>query len=117
MIVDHRTYTVRAGTLRRQLALYDQHGLAVQSRHLGPPIAFLVPETGELNTYVHMWAFKDFADREARRASLDKDEAWQAYFAKAFEAGYIVKQETKLMTLVEFTNGPSRLQACFSAES
>ena len=28
MLIDHRTYTVRAGTLRKQLALYEKHGLA-----------------------------------------------------------------------------------------
>jgi len=31
MLLDHRTYTVRAGTLRKQMALYEKHGLASQS--------------------------------------------------------------------------------------
>ena len=30
MLLDHRTYTVRAGTLRKQLALYEKHGFAAQ---------------------------------------------------------------------------------------
>ena len=33
MLIDHRTYTVRVGTLRKQIALYEKHGLAAQKRH------------------------------------------------------------------------------------
>ena len=28
MLLDHRTYTVRVGTLSKQLALYEKHGFA-----------------------------------------------------------------------------------------
>ena len=38
MLVDHRTYTVRPGTFRKQLALYENHGLAPQKRHFGEPL-------------------------------------------------------------------------------
>ena len=39
MLIDHRTYTLRPGTLRKQLALYEKHGLAHQKRHFGEPLA------------------------------------------------------------------------------
>jgi hypothetical protein len=32
----------RVGTLRKQLALYEQHGYAVQKKHFGEPLAWLV---------------------------------------------------------------------------
>ena len=54
MLIDHRTYTVRAGALRKQLALYEKHGLAHQKRHFGEPLAWLVSETGDVNSYVHI---------------------------------------------------------------
>src|SRR5687768_13964681 len=38
MIFDHRTYTVRPGTLPKQLELYEKHGKAPQERHLGKPL-------------------------------------------------------------------------------
>ena len=41
MIVDHRTYTVRPGTLRKQLALYEKHGFAAQKRYFGEPLAYI----------------------------------------------------------------------------
>ena len=58
MLLDHRTYTVRPGTLRKQLALYEKHGFAAQKRHFGEPLAYLVSETGDINTYVHIWALR-----------------------------------------------------------
>ena len=65
MLLDHRTYTVRPGTLRKQLALYEKHGLAAQKRYFGEPLAWLVSETGDVNTYVHIWVYEDAADRTA----------------------------------------------------
>ena len=37
MIFDHRTYTCQPGTIKKQLALYEEHGLPAQSRNLGGP--------------------------------------------------------------------------------
>jgi hypothetical protein len=98
MLLDHRTYTVRPGTLNLQLELYATFGLPAQTRHLGPPLMFLITETGELNTYVHIWAYADAADRMRRRAALQTDPDWLVYAEKAATAGYITRQETKLMT-------------------
>ena len=41
MLLDHRTYTVRAGCLRKQMALYEKHGLAIQKKYFGEPLAWL----------------------------------------------------------------------------
>ena len=63
MLLDHRTYTCRPGTLRKQLALYQEHGWAAQTEHLGQPFAYLTTETGDVNVYVHIWMYEDAADR------------------------------------------------------
>lgn len=102
MLLDHRTYTVRPGTMRKQLALYEKHGLAPQKRHFGEPLAYAVAETGDVNTYVHIWVYEDVADRAARRASLMQDPEWRAYLEMNAEAGYLLKQESKLMSPVPF---------------
>lgn len=102
MLFDHRTYTVRPGTLKLQLALYERFGLETQRRHLGEPFAFLITETGELNTFVHIWTYEDSADRMRRRDALQVDSTWLVYADKAAAAGYITKQETKLMTSASF---------------
>jgi hypothetical protein len=46
MIFDHRTYTVKPGMMRKQLELYEKHGLQAQIRHLGAPVLYGVTETG-----------------------------------------------------------------------
>jgi NIPSNAP protein len=102
MLLDHRTYTVRPGTLRKQMALYEKHGMAAQTRHFGPPLAWLVSETGDVNTYIHIWVYEDAADRTAKRTALFKDPEWLAYLEMNAEAGYLVKQESKLMSPAPF---------------
>jgi hypothetical protein len=102
MLIDHRTYTVRPGTMSQQLKLYEEFGLAAQKRHLGEPLAYLVAESGELNTYVHIWVYKDAADRETRRAAMQADPEWQVFMRKNAEAGNLIKQVNKLMTPAAF---------------
>jgi hypothetical protein len=102
MLVDHRTYTVKPGTMAKQMALYQEYGLAAQKRHLGEPLAYLITESGEVNTFVHMWVYKDAADRAARRAAMSADPDWQAYVQKNAEAGYLIGQKNNLMTPAPF---------------
>jgi hypothetical protein len=91
MLLDHRTYTVRPGTIRKQLALYEKHGLTPQKRHFGDPLA-----------YLHIWVYEDAADRSRKRASLMADPEWLAYLEMNAEAGFLLKQENKLMTDAAF---------------
>jgi NIPSNAP len=102
MLLDHRTYTLRPGTLRKQLELYEQFGLGPQKRHFGEPLAWLVSETGDVNSYVHIWIYEDFADRARKRTALFKDPEWLAYLEKNAAAGYLIKQESKLMSPAPF---------------
>jgi hypothetical protein len=102
MLYDHRYYCVRSGTLAKQLALYEQLGWEVQKKHLGDPLAFLVTETGNVNSYIHIWKYEDAEDRKRRRAALAADPAWKGYIEKAAEAGYIVSQQTSLLVNAPF---------------
>ncbi|CAG2151664.1 NIPSNAP family protein [Cupriavidus plantarum] len=102
MLYDVRTYTCRPGTIKKHLALYAEHGYAIQSRHLGKPLAYMQTDTGNVNSYTHIWVYESAADREARRQSLQKDPAWVEYLKLSAEAAYLVSQENKLMTPVSF---------------
>jgi hypothetical protein len=102
MLVDHRTYTVKPGTMAKQMALYQEFGLTAQKRHLGEPLAYLITESGEVNTFIHMWVYKDAADRAARRAAMSADPDWQLYIQKNGEAGYLIAQKNSLMTPAPF---------------
>ena len=102
MLVDHRTYRVRPGTLAAHLEIYEKNGFAAQTRHLGQPVAYLFAESGELNTIVHIWGYEDAADRAKRRAAMQADPDWKAYVKKSGEAGYLVEQRTCLMVPAGF---------------
>ncbi len=102
MIYDHRTYVCRPGTIRKQLALYAEHGFAAQRRILGEPVLYAQTETGDVNAFVHIWRYEDAADRAARRANLAADPEWLAYLARSAEAGYLVSQVNTLLTSAPF---------------
>lgn len=102
MLLDVRTYTCRPGTIKLQVELYEQYGLKPQTRHLGAPFAWLIAETGPLNTFTHIWAYDSAADREKKRAAMHADPDWQDYLKKSAAAGYLVAQENRLMTPAAF---------------
>ena len=102
MLFDVRTYTCRPGSIKRHLALYADQGMAAQQRHLGEPVFYGVCETGDPNQYVHIWVYHSAADRESKRAAMQADPHWQAYVAASAEAGWLVKQENKLMVDAPF---------------
>ena len=102
MLIDHRTYRVKPGTVKPHLEIYEKYGLVPQTRHLGKPVAYMFAETGDLNTIVHMWAYENAADREAKRAAMMADPEWQVYLKANTEAGYLENQVTKLMVPASF---------------
>jgi len=102
VIVDFRTYRCRPGTAGLQMDVYEKLGFATQVKYCGEPIAYLSAESGDLNTLVHLWAFKDAGDRAERRAAMAKDPAWHVYVQKNVETGYIVDQRTSLMVPAKF---------------
>ena len=102
MLLDVRTSCCRPGTIKKHLALYEEFGKAPQSKNLGQPLAYLTTETGNPNEYVHIWVYKNAADREARRAAMWAVADWVAYTKKSAELGALVSQSNKLMTPVDF---------------
>lgn len=102
MLLDVRTYTCRPSTLKKHLALYEQLGKNPQTRFLGQPVAFMVTETGNVNQYLHIWAYDDAGDRERKRAALWADPEWLAYTVESAKLGALEKQENVLMTPAAF---------------
>lgn len=106
MIYDHRTYTCRPGTIQSQLQLYAEHGWAIQSRHLGEPLLFAATETGNVNSYIHIWVYESAADREQKRARLQQDPEWIGYLKKSAEAGNLVSQTNTILKSAPFFTAP-----------
>jgi len=111
MVIDVRTYTCRPGMLGAHLAVYEKWGKAAQLRHVGPPLAYLVPVTGNPNQFVHIWAYAGMADRDAKRKALDADAEWIKYRFERDKLGALTAQENKLMKPVDFFADPAALPA------
>ncbi len=104
MIYDHRTYTCRPGTIKKQLALYEQYGWPAQTRHLGQPLLYASTETGDVNSYVHIWIYDSADDRAKKRAAMQADDDWLDYLKRSAEAGYQVSQVNKILQPASFFN-------------
>jgi hypothetical protein len=101
MIVDHRTYTVHHGRMAEYLERYERIALPIQRRHLGTLVGYYVSDIGPLNQVVHIWAYRDIADRETRRARMAQDPEWQEFMKG--NAGSFVAQENKIMKPAPFS--------------
>ena len=91
MIVQHRTYTLKALHTGEFLKLYERAALPLQHKYLGHLIGFYVSEIGPLNEVVHLWGFASLAERERRRALMEADPAW------------VVEQSTKMLRTTAFS--------------
>jgi hypothetical protein len=107
MLYDVRTYACRPGTIKKHQALYLEYGFEVQKRHLGEPLVYLLTDTGDVNSYLHIWVYQNAADRETRRAAMMRDPQWLDYLGKSADAGYLIKQENRLMVRAPFFQPPA----------
>ena len=102
MLIDMRSYTCKPGMLQKHIELYKEFGMAPQTRALGQPVAWMTTETGNINQFVHLWAYENAADREKKRAAMEADADWQEYKRRSAELGALVHQENRLMKQCDF---------------
>jgi hypothetical protein len=101
VIVEERIYTLHPGQAPEYLRLYAAEGLEIQRAILGRMVGYFSTEAGPLNQIVHLWAYRDLAERAERRARLGADPGWQAYLKKI--RPLIVGQENKLLVPAAFS--------------
>ena len=107
VLFDVRTYRTLPARMPAQLELYSKFGYPVQLRYMGEPVVYAAAESGELNTFHHIWVYESAADREAKRAQMAKDPDWKVYLGENAKAGHIVEQRNVLMTPVAFAPKPA----------
>jgi hypothetical protein len=82
MIVEQRDYHVHTGKLGMLVELYATEGIELQQDILGNLLGVFTTDVGALSTYTSLWGYASHAEREERRARLQRDERWQAFLAK-----------------------------------
>lgn len=105
MIVEHRTYTFKPGTIDGWMKQYEAEGLPIQKRHLGRFLGCYASEIGRLHTIVLIWAYDSLADRETRRAAMYVDPDWQAFIGGIWGLEAIQTQDVMIMNPAPFSPG------------
>jgi hypothetical protein len=103
MILEHRTYTFRPGTVDGWMKKYEAEGLPVQKRHLNRFVGLYVSEIGPLHTTVLMWAYESLADREARRTAMYADPDWQKFIDEIWALNAIERQDVMIMNPASYS--------------
>lgn len=100
MIYEMRTYRLRTGAVPAYLKLVGEEGIAIQRGHLGTLVGYYATEIGPLNEIVHVWGYRDLAERETRRAALAADPARAAFLPKI--QALIETMESKILRAAPF---------------
>ena len=109
MIHELRVYDLRPGTGPEYLSLFLQHGLGAVTRHL-PLAGYWLTESGTLNRLYHLWIYTDLAERDAARAGLAEDQAWNERFVpRGFPL--IQRQHNMFMELISGSDDIRRAEA------
>lgn len=107
MIVEQRTYVVKAGRTAEFLAAVETLGLPVMRPLLGGLIGYFVTEIGALDEVVHLWAYESLDDRAKRRKAVEEHPGWPVFtntVRPLFE-----RMESRIMAPASFT--PLTLEA------
>jgi len=100
MIVEHRTYTLKAGKLAEYFRHYESEGMPIQRRYLPAMVGYYSTEIGPLNQVIHLWAYRSYEERTRCREAMRADPGWAPYLSKIHPL--IVAMETKLLTPARF---------------
>jgi NIPSNAP len=111
MIVEHRTYTFRPGSVDAWMRKYEVEGLPIQKRHLNTFLGLYVSEIGRLHTTVLMWGYDSLADREARRSAMYADPEWSRFIGEIWALGAILSQDVMIMNPAPFSPDGGKREA------
>ncbi len=101
MIIEHRTYRFKPGTIPQFMARYQAGPLELQTRILGNLIGYFVTEIGPLNETVHLWGYDSLEERTRRRALLMAEPEWRAAMQDILPM--LESQETKILLPTGFS--------------
>lgn len=79
MIIEERDYLIKVGKLAAFVKAYEEKGLPIQQRYLGPLLGHFTTEIGELNHVVSFWGYKSLDERAQRRQQMMEDPRWLDY--------------------------------------
>ena len=95
-IYEMRTYTYQPGTMNEVLKRW---AAAIPHREVYSPLAAgMYSELGGLNRWMHVWPYKDLAERDSVRAEAGKNEHWPPQTRE-----FLSRQENKILIPASFS--------------
>ena len=95
MIYEFRTYTLKPRSLAE---VEKRYGEAYEYRKKYSPLtAFWHTEIGPLNEIIHVWGYKDLAERARIRAEASKDANWPPKIRD-----FVIDQDVEILTPLSF---------------
>jgi len=95
MIYEFRTYKLKPGSLAE---VEKRFGAGYEHRkNFSPLTAFWHTEIGPLNEIIHVWGYKDLAERARIRAEASKDANWPPKIRD-----FVVDQDVEILTPLSF---------------
>jgi hypothetical protein len=101
MIYELRTYQLVVGGLPTYLELAKTKILPCIAEHGIKPVGFWHTEIGDLNQVVHLWAYADLNERQAKWAAWAKDPRRAEVLAQL--KAIVVHQSNKILSPTEFS--------------
>jgi len=101
MIYELRTYQLVVGGLPEYLELARTRILPAIGEHGIKPVGFWTSESGSLHQAVHLWAYADLNDRQAKWAAWSKDPRRKEVLAKL--RPLLVSQHNVFLSPTEFS--------------
>ena len=106
-LYEMRTYTLHIGKMREATTHYQELGFPAlknggYDEHL---VGYFIADTGTLNQLVHIWRFKDDADRRAFWVRLFADKDFMEGFMPKFRP-LLMSMEVKLLTAAPWGHHP-----------
>jgi NIPSNAP protein len=104
VLIELRTDTIHPGKLADFLKIVEPEILPLERKYAGKLIGYFTTETGDLNQVVQLWAYRDAADFDERRAALWNDATLAGLRERV--RPIIQRQESRLLKPASFSPLP-----------
>jgi hypothetical protein len=100
MLYELRTYTLKAGTLGDVVKAASTVSRDIRGDNFGKLEGYWFTEIGPLNQVLHMWSYKDYAERTKLRAELAKNPRWGSDYLPLIRPN-LVRQDIRLLNAIK----------------
>ena len=100
MLYELRTYTLKAGTLGDVVKAASTVSRDIRGDNFGKLEGYWFTEIGPLNQVLHMWSYKDYAERTKLRAELAKNPRWGSEYLPLIRPN-LVRQDIRLLNAIK----------------